>query len=248
MTQTTITGTTVAILALFFFFQAGICHAAGRLFILGIDESGSYVLRDQTMSIVKKFIVKEMEPGDTLYARRITDESYPDIPKNLLLPNAVRLPELDPEPKNRFDPSAKKKYIKAQRRINLIKKKMIVHIQNRKPLNAPKTDIYGFLAACADRLAYSRQYSGRKRGTLVLKHFDRSEILLILYTGTMPRQPRLDTPGALHHVMARGIERKRISRTNLTKRISSNGWPNCVIPKAWPFMHGSSCQIMHTFL
>lgn len=159
MTQTTITGTTAAILALFFFFQAGICHAAGHLFILGIDESGSYVLRDQTMYIVKKFIINEMQPGDTLYARRITDESYPDIPKNLLLPKAVRLPELGPEPKNRFDPSAKKKYIKAQRRINLIKKKMIVHIQNRKPLNAPKTDIYGFLAACADRLAYSRQYS-----------------------------------------------------------------------------------------
>jgi hypothetical protein len=159
MMQTKITRTTAAILALFFFFQAGISHAAGRLFILGIDESGSYVLRDQTMSIVKKFIIKEMQLGDTLFARRITDESYPDIPKNLLLPKAVILPELDPEPKNRFDPSAKKKYIEAQRRINLIKKKMIVHIQNQKPLDAPKTDIYGFLAACAERLAYSQQYT-----------------------------------------------------------------------------------------
>jgi putative transposase len=30
----------------------------------------------------------------------------------------------------------------------------------------------------------------------------------------MPRQPRLDTPGALHHVMGRGIERTRIFRTD----------------------------------
>ena len=30
----------------------------------------------------------------------------------------------------------------------------------------------------------------------------------------MPRQPRLDTPGALHHVMGRGIERTNIFRTD----------------------------------
>ena len=28
----------------------------------------------------------------------------------------------------------------------------------------------------------------------------------------MPRQPRLDAPGALHHVMVRGLERQRIFR------------------------------------
>ena len=33
----------------------------------------------------------------------------------------------------------------------------------------------------------------------------------------MPRQPRLDTPGALHHVMARGIERKRIFKNRFDK-------------------------------
>jgi hypothetical protein len=54
-----------------------------------------------------------------------------------------------------------------------------------------------------------------ERGTLVLKHFDRSEIFS--YTGSMPRQPRLDAPGALHHVMARGIERKRIFKNKLDK-------------------------------
>ena len=42
-------------------------------------------------------------------------------------------------------------------------------------------------------------------------------ILYTVYTGTMPRQPRLDTPGALHHVMARGIERKRIFKNRFDK-------------------------------
>jgi hypothetical protein len=30
----------------------------------------------------------------------------------------------------------------------------------------------------------------------------------------MPRQPRLDAPGALHHVMGRGIERSRVSQND----------------------------------
>jgi REP element-mobilizing transposase RayT len=30
----------------------------------------------------------------------------------------------------------------------------------------------------------------------------------------MARQPRLDAPGALHHIMGRGIERTRIFRTD----------------------------------
>ena len=40
------------------------------------------------------------------------------------------------------------------------------------------------------------------------------------------------------------LKEKESSRTGSTKRISSNGWPNCVMLKAWPFMHGSSCQII----
>lgn len=34
----------------------------------------------------------------------------------------------------------------------------------------------------------------------------------------MPRQPRLDAPGALHHVMGRGIERTRIFRTDQDRK------------------------------
>ena len=41
----------------------------------------------------------------------------------------------------------------------------------------------------------------------------------------MPRQARIDTPGLLHHVMIRGIERRRIfnddaDRENLIERLS----------------------------
>ena len=33
----------------------------------------------------------------------------------------------------------------------------------------------------------------------------------------MPRQARIDTPGALHHIMVRGIERRKIFRDNKDK-------------------------------
>jgi putative transposase len=33
----------------------------------------------------------------------------------------------------------------------------------------------------------------------------------------MPRQARIDTPGALHHIMIRGIERKIIFRDDLDR-------------------------------
>ncbi len=36
----------------------------------------------------------------------------------------------------------------------------------------------------------------------------------------MPRQPRLDALGALHHVMGRGIERTKIFQDDTTERIS----------------------------
>jgi len=35
--------------------------------------------------------------------------------------------------------------------------------------------------------------------------------------GRMPRPPRLDAPGVLHHVIARGIERRSISRDDLDR-------------------------------
>jgi len=33
----------------------------------------------------------------------------------------------------------------------------------------------------------------------------------------MPRQPRLDAPGALHHVMGRGIERTQIFASHVDR-------------------------------
>ena len=36
----------------------------------------------------------------------------------------------------------------------------------------------------------------------------------IWYKGAMPRKSRVDAPGALHHIIVRGIERARIFRND----------------------------------
>ena len=57
----------------------------------------------------------------------------------------------------------------------------------------------------------------------------------------MPRQPRLDAPGALHHVMGRGIERTQIFRTDRDRedfinRISELCTTGNLIVYAWSLM------------
>jgi len=57
----------------------------------------------------------------------------------------------------------------------------------------------------------------------------------------MPRQPRLDAPGALHHIMGRGIERTRIFRTNqdredFLKRLADLSMAGELIVYAWSLM------------
>ena len=64
----------------------------------------------------------------------------------------------------------------------------------------------------------------------------------------MPRQPRLDAPGTLHHVMGRGIENSKIFRTpgvesgrflRLEDRFVESPWANWGIPRPpWPGSSG----------
>jgi REP element-mobilizing transposase RayT len=57
----------------------------------------------------------------------------------------------------------------------------------------------------------------------------------------MPRQPRLDAPGVLHHVMARGIERRKIfldnsDRNEFVNRLAVIAERGDFIVYAWSLM------------
>jgi REP element-mobilizing transposase RayT len=57
----------------------------------------------------------------------------------------------------------------------------------------------------------------------------------------MPRQPRLDTPGTLHHVIVRGIEKRRIvddkiDRDNFVSRMGQIASETETVIYAWAVM------------
>ncbi len=80
----------------------------------------------------------------------------------------------------------------------------------------------------------------------------------------MPRQPRLDAPGTLHHVIGRGIERTKVfhddtDRDDFVSRLAEQGRRRSLVVYAWALMpnhfhllvqtgHGSLAQSMRKLL
>ena len=57
----------------------------------------------------------------------------------------------------------------------------------------------------------------------------------------MPRQPRLDTPGVLHHIIGRGIEGTKIfrnegDRVDFIGRVAKLCYENAIMVYAWALM------------
>ena len=67
----------------------------------------------------------------------------------------------------------------------------------------------------------------------------------------MPRGPRLDAPGLLHHVMVRGIERRAIfrddrDRTDFLRRPAAMVEANVLTVYAWAFLPNHLHLLVHT--
>lgn len=132
---------------------------AGRFFIIGIDETGSYDLRSRSMAILENFILEVMQPGDAMLGRRITDKSYLDTPEIQLLPQILLIPEMSPAKNNTFDLRAKRQAEAERNQQSIVRLQAIKHLRALKPVKAPRTDIHGFFAAAADRLAMADNYA-----------------------------------------------------------------------------------------
>ena len=59
----------------------------------------------------------------------------------------------------------------------------------------------------------------------------------------MPRQARLDAPGVLHHIMIRGIERRKIFINDGDRRIFWSAFRNSYPKLKPPVTHGCSSRI-----
>ena len=124
-----------------------------RVFIIGIDESGSYKLREQAKKLIAR-VISELEPGDILYLRRINDSSFLDQCTIFRL----ELPALEKSKSNNpFDRKAKRLRKSQIFHINSLKKEAIQRLADIKFKIAKNTDIYGFLGASNDRFNLAPQ-------------------------------------------------------------------------------------------
>jgi hypothetical protein len=118
-----------------------------RFIVIGIDESGSYKLREQAKKLFAR-VISGLEPGDILYLRRINDSSY----LNNCTIFRLELPVLqNPASENPFDRKAKRLRKSQIFHINSLKKEAIQRLADIKFKVAKNTDIYGFLGASNDR-------------------------------------------------------------------------------------------------
>jgi hypothetical protein len=111
-----------------------------RVIIIGIDESGSYKLREQAKKLFAR-VISDLKPGDILYLRRINDSSYLDQCTIFRL----ELPALEKSKSNNpFDRKAKRLRKSQLFHINSLKKEAIQRLADIKFKVAKNTDIYGY--------------------------------------------------------------------------------------------------------
>jgi hypothetical protein len=124
-------------------------HAVRAVVVFGIDDTGSYGLWEQAKSIACR-VVDQLQPGDILNCRRITDSSYLDT--CLILKLAMPLIE-ELGNNNPFDRKAKRVMRQQDSGIKALKREACNRLSGLRSTNSKRTDIYGFVAAAADRFA-----------------------------------------------------------------------------------------------
>ncbi|MDI6755836.1 MAG: hypothetical protein QME78_15750 [Thermodesulfobacteriota bacterium] len=121
--------------------------AQGMTLIFGLDETGSYKMRAKGLAVVTA-IIRDLKGGDVFYARRITDKSYKDDCSLFRL----KVPPTGPAPDNKFDRRAYLEWERKVKQAETAKAQAISILSHLTPVKTPRTDIWGFLAAAADRL------------------------------------------------------------------------------------------------
>jgi len=119
--------------------------------VIGIDVSGSYKKMILSVKNICRKIISNAKPGDEIYVRAISDESYTPIRQDgedntIAYSKFINLPENS----NTFNNRAKVRLAKTQKLFQKQKTQMIQSIEliNLKP--SPKTDIYGFIQSASD--------------------------------------------------------------------------------------------------
>ena len=120
-----------------------------RAIVFGLDETGSYAFREKALDIARQ-VIAGMQPGEVFYFRRITEASYYDNCAVLRL----ELPDIGARPTNRFDPRAQRHWQQEVKRVRDLKIRAVEALDQVQPIKAKMTDVWGFMAAAADRIGF----------------------------------------------------------------------------------------------
>jgi len=130
--------------------------------VIGADISGSYKeMTSKAMAICKNFVMNA-NPGDEYVIRTISAESYPPITEWRKKDNTrvrhdntiehVKFIDV-PSVTNRFNQGAVKKNTLALQKFQTQKRRLAQTLEQMTFEPAPRTDIYGFVAAASDLFA-----------------------------------------------------------------------------------------------
>jgi hypothetical protein len=122
-----------------------------RVIVWGLDETGSYTFRSKAIDIAAG-VIAEMQPGDVLYVRRITDRSYDDSSAVFRL----EIPDIGQPPANRFNARERAAWDQSLRQVAALKAKAIQALRGLESKKVRKTDLWGFVVAAADRVKMER--------------------------------------------------------------------------------------------
>ena len=132
-----------------------------RVFLMFIDDTGSYKLWDQAKSIAGQ-IINQLKPGDTFYLRRITSSSYTD--DNIVF--RLELPRLTIDDNNNpFDLKVKKQKMAYEMRVSALKLEARKRLAELKLAGSKKTDIFGCLAVASEKFSL---YEPSVKRTLII--------------------------------------------------------------------------------
>lgn len=133
-------------------------QAAGaktRFVVVGADESNSYSYRLKLPDLLADFFGKNALPSDSWLVRRIGENSFVDKMNVPLVgvQSLVVLPAVEPAPNNPFNMKQAVRHKRSVDHFNRYKKQIKQSLSKLTIEAEKKTDIFGFLAKCADMKA-----------------------------------------------------------------------------------------------
>lgn len=118
-----------------------------RVIAVGIDVTGSHVLRDKAPAVLSEVFEASARPGDTWVIRQISQASYSD--RAALL--TIQLPDTMKEPDNPFDFQEQAEFQARRQRYQQARSEAVSSIRRlRLPPPVRGSDIWGFVAKAAD--------------------------------------------------------------------------------------------------